>query len=77
MMTLNPTQPAAPGTLFYFVAMRPDIMKAVGDRIYLTYAEADYTCGFLSDMLGVPYRVYQAIARDIVLAQPEAEAEAA
>jgi hypothetical protein len=57
------------GTLFYFVATRPDLVKAVGDKIYLTYAEADDARAFVSGLLRTPFRVYQAAAVNIVLAE--------
>jgi hypothetical protein len=65
---------AQPGTLFYFVAMRPDIVKAVGDKFFLTPGEAADACEFVSGLLRTPYKVYQAEVVNITLLPPPQEA---
>ena len=54
--------------LFYFIAMRPHIEKAVGDKIYFTVEDAFMACEWINDRIP-PYKfqVFQAEAVNITL----------
>ena len=51
--------------VIYFIATRPDPVKAVGDRMYFDEAEAQDAAVHLRVILNGPWRVYQAIVTKI------------
>lgn len=52
-----------PDTVIYFVAVRPDIVKALGDNIYHTPQDAQELADFWQP-LG-PFKVFRAIVTDV------------
>jgi len=53
--------------IFYFIATRPYIEKAIGSRIFIVRADAIAVCAFLNDVHpGDDYVVFQAEATNIM-----------
>jgi hypothetical protein len=55
--------------IFYFIATRPYIEKAVGNKMYLSLEDASQALSFFNDLLLCGYQVFQAEATNIVLVE--------